>query len=93
MIENKMSQTHDVKIIDRNFINLTGVQKIISFNDEEFLLESILGNIHIKGNDLEMIKMDTGDGIVKIKGHINVVMYLDGKEKHKEDSLIAKLFK
>ncbi len=84
---------HEVKMVDRSFITLTGINKIISFNDEEFLLESSMGNIHIKGNTLEVIKMDTTDGIVKIKGHISMFNYLDNIKKNKEDSLMAKLFR
>ena len=33
------------------------------------------------------------DGNVKIKGKINSFMYIDGKTKNKEDSIISKLFK
>ncbi len=84
---------HEVKILDRSFINLTSISKIISFNDEEFLLESSLGNIHIKGSSLEVIKMDVTDGNVKIRGHITGFNYLDSKQKNKEDSLVAKLFR
>lgn len=93
MIEAKINQNHEVRIVDRSFINLSGISKINSFNDEEFLLESIQGNIHIKGSGLEIVKMDTGDGLVKIKGHLNMINYIDGKEKNKDDSLISKLFK
>ncbi len=90
----KINQTnHEFKIIDRAFISLSGIIKIISFNDEEFLLETIMGNMHIKGDSLEVIKMDTTDGIVKIKGSINGVNYIEGKSKNKEESIIAKLFR
>ncbi|MFI3260807.1 MAG: YabP/YqfC family sporulation protein [bacterium] len=95
MIENNSQISHEVKIVDRNFISLTGIIKITSFNDEEFLLESNMGNIHIKGSGLEVLKMDTMDGLVKIKGHILSLIYLDRtiKGKVKEESLVAKLFK
>lgn len=84
---------HEVKILDRNFIMLSGVIKITSFNDEEFLLESCMGNIHIKGSALEVIKMDTTDGNVKIKGHITALIYLGDKTKLKDESIVSKLFK
>lgn len=93
MIENNSVVTHKVKMIDRNFIHLTGILKITSFNDEEFLLEANMGHIHIKGSGLEVIKMDTNDGVVKIKGHLNSLVYLESKQKIKEESIVAKLFK
>lgn len=85
--------THELKINDRREIALTGIKKITSFDSEEFLLESTLGTILIKGSNLEIMRLDTHDGNVKIKGKINSFTYLDNKEKIKEESLISKLFK
>ncbi len=83
----------EIKIVDRASISLTGVSKIVSFDDEEFLLETNMGNLRILGNNLELLKLDTTDGNVKIKGKINSFMYIEGKTKVKEDSLLNKLFK
>lgn len=85
--------SHELKIIDRREITLTGIKKITSFDAEEFLLESNMGPILIKGSNLEIMRLDTHDGNVKIKGKINGFNYLDNKEKAKEESIIAKLFK
>lgn len=52
-----------------------------------------MGVILIKGSNLEIMKLDTHDGNVKIKGKINGFNYLDNKEKGKEESIISKLFK
>ena len=86
-------ETQEVKMVDRSNISITGVNKIVSFDDEEFLMETVMGNLRILGNDLELLKLDTGDGNVKIKGKINSFMYIDGKTKNKEESIITKLFK
>ncbi len=85
--------SHELKIIDRREIALTGIKKITSFDAEEFLLESNMGPILIKGAGLEIMRLDTHDGNVKIKGKINGFNYLDNKEKVKEESIISKLFK
>lgn len=83
----------EVKIIDRASITLNGVNKIISFDDEEFLMETVMGDLRLLGENLELLKLDTQDGNVKIKGKINSFNYIDGKVKTKEDSIVAKLFK
>lgn len=93
MLDNSNVVSHEVKMVDRNFIHLSGILKVSSFNDEEFLLEANMGHIHIKGTGLEVIKMDTSDGIVKIKGHLNSLIYLENKQKIKDESIVAKLFK
>ncbi len=88
-----MYGNHEVKLIDRREISLSGIKKITSFDAEEFLLESNMGIILIKGTNLEIMKLDTHDGHVKIKGKINSFSYLDNKDKNKEESLLSKLFK
>lgn len=86
------STKHEVKVIDRNLIYLSGINKIISFDSEEFLMESIMGIILLKGESLEIVKLDTHDGMVSIKGTINSMIYDDGKKKDGE-SILGKLFK
>ena len=85
--------SHELKLIDRREISLTGIKKITSFDAEEFLLESNMGIILIKGTNLEIMKLDTHDGNVKIKGKINGFNYVDNKGKGKEESIISRLFK
>ena len=75
--------TQEVKIVDRSSISLNGVN----------IMETVMGNLRILGSGLELLKLDTIDGNVKIKGKINSFMYIDGKTKNKEDSIISKLFK
>ena len=82
-----------ININERKSIVLTGVKKIESFDNEEFLLNTNLGALLIKGENLEMIKLDTLEGNVSIKGKINSLSYLDGAEKGKESNLFNKLFK
>ncbi len=83
----------EIKIIDRSNINISGVNKIVSFDDEEFLMETIMGNIRLLGEGLELLKLDTNDGNVKIKGHINSLTYIDGNSTKIKESVFNKLFK
>lgn len=89
-----MANNHEVKIMDRREIYLSGVKKISSFDHEEFLLETTMGMLLLKGAGLEILKLDTQDGNVRIKGKINSFTYIEnGKGKAKEESFMAKLFK
>ncbi len=81
----------EIKIIDRKRITLTGVRKLISFNNKEFVIDSKLGLIVLKGDDLELLKLDTSDGNLAIKGRIDSLSYMD--ETKKEISFISRLFK
>ncbi len=85
--------SHEIKVVDRSVMNLTGISKISSFDDQEFLMESNMGVILLKGEGLEIVKLDTHDGNVKIKGKLYSIAYMDNMKKNKEESLLSKLFK
>lgn len=93
MLESISTVSHQLQISERKQIMLTGIKKIDSFDNEEFLMESTMGMILLKGSELEIIKLDTHDGNVSIKGRIDSFTYMDDHKKNKEDSFLAKLFK
>ena len=89
-----ISTNHSISITERKNIMITGVKKIESFDEEEFLLETNMGYIVIKGKGLEIIKLDTYQGNVSIKGLLNSLTYMEnGHKKEKEDNMFSKLFK
>ena len=89
-----ISGNHNINISGRKSITLTGVKKIENFDDEEFLMETIMGFLIVKGEGLELIKLDTMQGNVSIKGIIKGLTYVeDVKQKDKEQGIFNRLFK
>ena len=85
---------HGISLAERKNIVVTGVKKIESFDNNEFLMDTTLGFLTIKGSELEIIKLDTYQGNVSIKGKIDSLNYADSEiKKSKEDSFFSKLFK
>lgn len=92
--EMEVGFNHGITLAERKNIVVTGVKKIESFDSEEFLMDTTLGFLHIKGSDLEIIKLDTYQGNVSIKGKIDSLTYMDNANtKNKEESFLGKLFK
>lgn len=92
-LNNSIGYNHAISINERKMINITGVLKLESFDEEEFLMETNMGHLVIKGKDLELIKLDTKDGVVAIKGLIISMSYLeDLKKQNKKGRLFEKLF-
>lgn len=87
-----MEGTHNIELIERKQIKISGVKKIDSFDDLEFLIDTTMGYLYIKGKELEIIKLDTNSGNITINGQIDSINYVDSKNK-KESSFIGKLFK
>ena len=88
------SYNHGISISERKNILVTGVKKIVSFDNEEFLMDTTMGFLVIKGNGLEIIKVDTYQGNVTIKGTVDSLSYVaKDDKKEKEETFISKLFK
>ncbi len=91
-IENNFN--HAIQISERNNVLITGVKKLENFDNKEFFLESIMGFILIKGEELELIKLDTFQGTLSIKGKVNSLNYLEsGGKKASKEGMLSKLFK
>ena len=85
---------HSISVVERKNILITGVKKVDSFDKEEFLVETIMGYLALKGEELELVKLDTLAGSVTIKGYVNSFDYIeDNNKKEKEGSIISRLFK
>lgn len=92
--EMENSFNHGISIAERKNILVTGVKKIESFDNEEFLMDTTLGFLVIKGSELEIIKLDTYQGNVSIKGNVDSLSYVTKDvKKEKEESFLNKLFK
>ena len=88
------SFNHAIQISERKNVLITGVKKLENFDSKEFFLESIMGFILIKGEGLELIKLDTFQGTLSIKGKVNSLNYLEaGGKKASGESMLSKLFK
>lgn len=85
--------SHMITLNERKNIVLSGIKKLNSFDDSEFFVDSIMGAILIKGDNLELLKLDTFQGTLSIKGKINSVNYLDDNKKIRTENIMARLFK
>ncbi len=88
-----INEEHKLILIDRQTLNINGVLKIESFDSEEFILKTNMGNLGIKGSNLEIIKLDLVEKKISIKGIINTIVYLENLIKENKESLLKKIFK
>lgn len=88
------SKEHEIILKNRKSMLISGVKNVDSFDSEEFLIDSELGHIHIKGSELVLEKMDLDNGKVTIKGKIDSFNYVNGqKNKANKENFVKKLFK
>ena len=93
-MNNKLDTNHDVQLTSRKKLNITGINKIDSLNDEEFLIDTKLGLLLVTGTNLAMQQLDIDKCQIWIEGNINSLEYIDKENKKKEkQSFFGKIFK
>ncbi len=87
--------SHDIIMRGRKLLDISGVKLVESFDNEEFLLETVMGYLAIRGENLQMKNLDVDRGIVSIQGKVSDISYLDNHAKSgdKSKGFISKLFK
>lgn len=91
--KDKQSPQHDVVMKGRKKVEITGVKHVESFDHEEFLLETAMGFLTIKGSHLKMQNLNVEQGIVIIEGKIYDISYLDEQSGEHAKGFFSKLFK
>ena len=87
------SKKSNLNLENRNKLILSGVVEVISFDDKTIILDTSLGTLTTKGENLKMQKLDVQNGDVIIAGHVNSCVYTTTESKKDKDSIIAKLFR
>src|SRR5699024_447713 len=90
---NQTEQEHTVTVKNRKNLEITGVKEVDSFDNEEFLLETVMGYLIIRGQNLQLKNLDVSDGVVTIKGKVYELSYVDEHHQEKAKGFFSKLFK
>lgn len=90
--EAKSSPSHNISVVDRKGIELTGVLDVKSFDELEVLLETQLGVLLIKGKELAVKTLSLEKGLVKIEGQVEAMVYTRQGAKKNKESLAKRLF-
>lgn len=73
-------------------LELSGVKNIERFDENEFILETTLGWMTIRGQEMTLSKFDTEHSAVVIQGQIDAIEY-DTSRKNQQGSFLSRLFK
>ena len=84
---------HQLTLTNRKELFIEGVKTIESFDSNEFLIETIMGHMLIKGKGLMLGKMDNENEELSIKGEVASIEYVSGNKDKSEGNFFKKIFK
>ena len=79
---------------NRQKLSVSGVADVLSFDDQVVIIETELGLLTVKGENLRINKLSIDTSEVIVEGDISSMNYSDQKISEKsKGSLISKIFK
>ena len=78
---------------NREKLTITGVLDVLSFDDEVVVVETDLGLLNVKGDNLRINKLSIDTSEVIVEGTINNLTYSEKSVDKKGTSIIGKIFK
>ena len=82
----------NVYLENREKLSISGVLDVFSFDDQIIIIETELGLLTIKGENLKITKLslDTSDFIVE--GLINNIFYSNSEKNKKNQNILTRIF-
>ncbi|MNO23062.1 Spore protein YabP [compost metagenome] len=93
MIEQSKGKRQELHLMHRKLLDITGVLNVESFDSEEFLLQTEMGHLTIRGQNLHIKNLNLEQGLVSIEGLVNSLSYLDPGSQSSSKGLLGKLFR
>lgn len=79
---------------NRGKLSISGVLDVLSFDDQVVIVETELGLLTVKGENLRINKLSIDTSEVVVEGEMSSLTYSDNKNTEKsKGSLISKIFK
>lgn len=94
MEEKSGNRPHACYLQNRAASNLTGVREVVSFDENQVVMDTDLGLLTMKGKDLHVSRLSVEKGEVDVSGTIDSIVYSSNEAYRKAgQSLLVRLFK
>lgn len=78
---------------NREKLSISGVNDVLSFDDQVVMVETELGLLTVKGENLRINKLSLDTSEVIVEGEIAYLAYSEKSQEKEKGSLISKIFK
>lgn len=94
MEEKTGNRPHTCYLQNRAAVTLTGVQEVVSFDENQVVVDTDLGLLTLKGKELHVSRLTVEKGEADVDGQIDSLVYSSNEAYRRSgQSLIARLFK
>lgn len=99
MIEERKNINVNTNIIqnlvleNRKKLSVSGVNDVLSFDDQVVMVDTELGLLTVKGENIRINKLSLDTAEVIIEGEISSLSYSQNKQEKSTGTLLSKIFK
>ena len=78
---------------NRGKLSVSGVNDVLSFDDQVVMIDTELGLLTVKGENIRINKLSLDTSEVIIEGEISSLTYSQNKQDKNSGTLLSKIFK
>ena len=78
---------------NRGKLSVSGVNDVLSFDDQVVMVDTELGLLTVKGENIRINKLSLDTAEVIIEGEISSLSYSQNKQEKNSGTLLSKIFK
>ncbi len=83
--------SHKITLLDRNRLEITGVEEVESFDEGTIIMSTNRGQLTVRGQDLHIGTLSLEGGALKVDGTVDSLNYEDAPEDR--GGLLSRLFR
>lgn len=92
--EKNITKMQNIILENRNNLNVSGVLDVLNFDEQMITLDTELGILIIKGDDLRLNKFNLENTELSVEGEITSLVYNDKSNAGKKnEGVLTKIFK
>lgn len=93
MEEKPGMRPHKCVIQNRSFVSITGLQEVVSFDENQVILDTDMGLLTLKGRELHVSRLTVEKGEADIEGTVDSMTYSSNEAYRRSgESLLHRLF-
>lgn len=85
---------HTCNLQNRSAAGVTGVREVVSFDENQVIMDTDMGLLTLKGKDLHVSRLTVEKGEVDVEGTVDSLAYSSNEAYRKSgQNLLSRLFK
>jgi sporulation protein YabP len=93
MEEKLNARPHKLELLNREKGNVTGIQDVVSFDENQMILDTDMGLLTVRGKALHVSRLTLEKGEVDIEGEFESFSYSNESRRKSQESFFGRLFR